>query len=382
VKDLFIDTFYENASPLRWEQSEDDAVDLFLMPDHERFSPNRQVTHWNFRIEVPPERIGERVRLKFHAVSGCWSGQPNMNFVGAKMMSAISGDGCSWEILASEPADGSEESTDLIVELKGAVTQVAHLVPYTDTRLQQILRDLASAEAVRIYPLGSTVEGRPLEMVEVGRQDAAHRVLLRGRAHPWESGGSWVLEGLMRYLALDEGEEAERIRRNVCFCIMPMANKDGVYRGLCRFNVRGADLNRNWTREGISPSLSPETACLRNWLAARQGQRPELAICLHNDDNGPLIFANTEDEGYRQRMGQFEKLLRENSWFTGGSIGLGTMPSDTFADGLFHLYGIDAMVYELKALEVDGLGGRPANHADWMEQGRNLARTVDLYFSS
>lgn len=58
------------------------------------------------------------------------------------------------------------------------------------------------------------------------------------------------------------------------------------------------------------------------------------------------------------------------------------MPSDTFADGLFHLYGVDAMVYELKALEVDGLGGRPADHADWMEQGRNLARTVDLYFSS
>jgi len=383
VKELFIDTFYENASPLRWEQREDDVVDLFLAPDHERFSPNRQVTHWNFKIEVPPERVGAQLRLRFRALSACWSGQPNMNFTGAKMMSAVSTNGTDWQIIESEPADGSEESTDLIVPLGATVTQVAHLVPYTDTMLQRSLRELARAEDVRMYPIGSTVEGRPLEMVEVGCENAAHRVLLRGRAHPWESGGSWVLEGLMRYVALDKSEEAERIRRNVCFCIMPMANKDGVYRGLCRFNLRGADPNRNWTRKGISPSLSPETACLQNWLSARQErEKPQLAICLHNDNSGPLIFANTEDEQYRQRMDRFERLLRENSWFTEGSIDPGKMPSDTFADGLFHLYGIDAMVYELKALKVKGLGGRPADHMDWMEQGRGLARTIDRYFSS
>lgn len=57
------------------------------------------------------------------------------------------------------------------------------------------------------------------------------------------------------------------------------------------------------------------------------------------------------------------------------------MPSDTFSDGLYHLYGIDAMVYELKALEVQGLGGRPATHLDWMVQGRSLARTLDKYFA-
>lgn len=380
---LFIDIFYENASPLRWEQNEDGVLDIDLAPDHERFLPNRQVTHWNFKIEVPPEHIGERLRLRFRAVSGCWSGQPNMNFVGARMMSAISCNGSDWEIVASQPAEGEQGSTDVVVTLKGPVTQVAHLVPYTDTMLQQTLQDLHGAEMVRIYPIGSTVEGRPLEMVEVGSRDAAHRVLLRGRAHPWESGGSWVLDGLMRYLALEDSEEAGRIARDLCLCIMPMANKDGVYWGLCRFNVRGADLNRNWTEEGIGPALAPETACLRNWLAAQQGPgKPELAICLHNDNNGPLIFANTEDEGYRRRMEAFENLLRENSWFTEGSIGLSKMPSDTFADGLYHLYGIDAMVYELKALEVEGLGGRPATHLDWMEQGRNLARTLHRYFAS
>jgi len=381
--EMFIDSFYENASPLRWEQNEDGVLDLYLAPDHERFSPNRQVTHWNFKIEVPPEHVGRQVRLRFRAVSGCWSGHPNMNFTGARMMSAVSANGRDWEIVASEPAEGEQESTDVLVTLKSPVTQVAHLIPYTDTMLQQTLEELAPAAEVRTYPIGCTVDRRPLEMVEIGREDAPHRILLRARAHPWESGGSWLLEGLMRHVALDPGEEAESLRRRLCFCIMPMANKDGVHRGLCRFNVRGADLNRNWTVEGISPAIGPEIACLRNWLAAQQGsRRPELAICLHNDDNGPLIFANTRDAGYRQRMETFESLLRANSWFTEGSIGLDGMPSDTFADGLYHLYGVDAMVYELKALEVEGLGGRPATHLDWMAQGRNLAVTLDRYFET
>ena len=380
--ELFIDTFYENASPLRWEQNEDGVVDLYLAPDHERFSSNRQVTHWNFTIEVSPEDVGRQVRLRFRAVSGCWSGHPNMNFTGGRMMSAVSGDGRNWEIQASEPAEGVQDYTELVVALGSPRTQVAHLVPYTDTLLQRSLEELSTGRDVRIYPLGCTVERRPLEMVEIGREDAPHRILLRGRAHPWETGGSWLLEGLMRHLALDPGPEAEDLRRRLCFCILPMANKDGVYRGLCRFNVRGADLNRGWTGDGFSAELAPENACLRHWLAAQQGmRRPELAICLHNDDNGPLIFANTDDPGYRQRMELFERLLRENSWFTEGSLGLGKVPSDTFADGLLNLYGIDAMVYELKALEVEGLGGRPATHLDWMEQGRNLARTLDKYFA-
>ena len=161
-----------------------------------------------------------------------------------------------------------------------------------------------------------------------------------------------------------------------------MANTDGVYRGLRRFNARGADLNRNWTREGISPALAPENACLRNWLAARKETRkPDLAICLHNDDHGPLIFASAAEADYRRRMEIFESLLRGNSWFTEGSLAPGKVPSDTFADGLYHLYGIDALVYELSAVEVKGLGGRPATHLDWMEQGRNLARTLVKYFA-
>lgn len=43
--DLFIDTYYENASPLKWEQNESGIIEIDLIHDHSRFSPNQQVTH-------------------------------------------------------------------------------------------------------------------------------------------------------------------------------------------------------------------------------------------------------------------------------------------------------------------------------------------------
>ena len=38
--------------------------------------------------------------------------------------------------------------------------------------------------------------GAPLEIVRVGRPEAPYRVFLRARAHAWEPGGNWVVEGL------------------------------------------------------------------------------------------------------------------------------------------------------------------------------------------
>ena len=34
--------------------------------------------------------------------------------------------------------------------------------------------------------------------------DSPHHVLLRARAHPWEPGGNWVVQGLIRRLGTDE----------------------------------------------------------------------------------------------------------------------------------------------------------------------------------
>ena len=52
----FIDTSFENASPLWYEFATDGTVMVHLNYDHERNSPNRAAGHFHFRIQAPKGR--------------------------------------------------------------------------------------------------------------------------------------------------------------------------------------------------------------------------------------------------------------------------------------------------------------------------------------
>ena len=105
---------------------------------------------------------------------------------------------------------------------------------------------------------------------------------------------------------------------------MPMANKDGVARGRTRFNLKGKDLNRNWDRPA-DPELAPENHALETWLAAmiKNGQRPHLALELHNDGHGQLHISRpqrTDLKRYLARMKILEDLLRKHTWLDRKSV--------------------------------------------------------------
>ena len=50
----FIDTSFENASPLDWDIYDSRIIHIRLLQDHERSSPNRQGGHWHFKLEAAP----------------------------------------------------------------------------------------------------------------------------------------------------------------------------------------------------------------------------------------------------------------------------------------------------------------------------------------
>jgi hypothetical protein len=162
---------------------------------------------------------------------------------------------------------------------------------------------------------------------------------------------------------------------------MPMANKDGVSRGMSRFNVRGMDLNRNWLKDSpADPMLAPENACLQNWLNQRQREKrlPQLAIDLHNDGAGQLHLGPHPGDasGYRQRMARLEELMREYTWFREGSKEETFRGS--FGNGLIEIYGVDALIYELHSEWAIGLNRAPL-HTDWQKLGASFVRVVDRY---
>ncbi len=46
---IYINTSFENASPLNWRISPEGDIVLNLVYDHQRSSPNRSISHWHFR---------------------------------------------------------------------------------------------------------------------------------------------------------------------------------------------------------------------------------------------------------------------------------------------------------------------------------------------
>jgi murein tripeptide amidase MpaA len=71
-------------------------------------------------------------------------------------------------------------------------------------------------------------------------------VFITSRVHPGESVGSWMMKGVVDYLTDENNEEAEALRQNFVFKIIPMLNPDGVINGNYRCSLAGCDLNRRW----------------------------------------------------------------------------------------------------------------------------------------
>jgi hypothetical protein len=164
--------------------------------------------------------------------------------------------------------------------------------------------------------------------------------------------------------------------------ILPMANKDGVAHGRTRFNLRGKDLNRNWDQPA-SPELAPENAALEAWLRQmiNRGQKPDLALELHNDGNGLLHISRPPVpnlQRYLDRMAMLETLLRKHTWFTEGPT-KGGRNSGTLGEGWLERFGIDAAVHEFNCNWIAGLKDYPsAGH--WQQYGEGLTRVFYDYF--
>ena len=376
----FLDTAFENASPLWWEVDEDGNVHIHLVYDQERSSPNRANGHWLFRVEAEP---GAELTLVLGPFGNVWNRRPSGPIPESKV-TFVSDDGERWRAIDVQP--DKPHWLRFRVRMNGESLYVARLEPYRISDLERWKTKIGSHALVEITPIGQTVEGRELEMVRVGRPDAPHRILIRARAHPWEPGGNWVAEGLVRRL-LRGDDAASRWLDRYCVYILPMANKDGVARGLTRFNLRGMDLNRNWDRPA-DPDLSPENAALEAWLetAVAAGRGPDLMLDFHNDAGGRLHLSRPELEparleAYLARMERLEQVLREHTWFTEGSTKSTFRNPGSIGEGLLARYGIAACVHELNANWIAGLDDYPmAEH--WVTYGEQLAEAFARYFDA
>lgn len=371
----FVETTIENGSPLWWEPVGDYTLRLHLLYDYERGTSNRAAGHIHVRFHAP---TGTSWTLEFTNLLNIWNGRLGSIAPELKLL-VVSADGRAWSAVPVEMVHSNLVRARVVVDT--SPLWIARVEPYRISDLNALLEELRKHRSVRIEPIGRTAEGRPLEMVSVGPESAAHSFVLRARSHPWESGGNWVVQGLLRRLVGgDEG--ARRLLTRASVHILPMANKDGVARGMTRFNVRGADLNRQWDQPA-DLERAPENRALEEWLERRIREvgRPTLALDLHNDGWGRLHIARPAGvllEGYLERMALLERCLRARTWFTEGCSAPSWSNPGTFGEGWLQRYGITAAVLEFNANWVAGRNA-PPSAALWEEFGHGLVDTFNDY---
>ena len=377
-----IETTFENASPLDWQLAGPDTLFLHMVVDRERFGRNAQITHLHFRVHVE-EPHGQTIELRIGHSQNCWNDRLEPAWVHQERIAFRYSldDGLSWETAEAEILpDDPTTAMILRVPAESHCITVARLVPYTSKDLDALLAELKRNPDVRCEFIGRTVHGRDLEMLTAGNDDApSSRFLLRARSHPWETGGNWFLEGLLREFCCPQ---RQALRRRIALCVHPMANKDGVAAGQTRYNAAGYDLSRHWCDAWpADEAIAPENAALQNWLLERQatGQLPDLAICLHNDSVGRLHMGIHPDAaGYARRIRKLDALMRQKTWYTEPLAEPGALGGQGWADGISQKLNVDAVLYEIHAEYAEGLGRIPT-HTDWMDLGRCFTDVLAEY---
>jgi len=367
-KPLYINTAFENGSPLDWEVTADGVLELWPQFDYEHGpSGNRQLTHWHFRLHG---EAGQTLRLRLPPRWNVWEGRRGPAFV-TRTGNSLSVDGVHWQQFFWELGEDKSLETELV--LPADVVWIARIEPYTTQHLGAWVQRLQTDPRTQVETIGQTVEGRELELVTLSTGPGRPLVLFRARAHPWEAGGNWFIEGV--------AAEALRNPDVLAACdvvFLPMAAKDGVVRGQTRFNVNGLDLNRGFV-PGYDFREAPENQALLDWLLARQaaGRLPFLALDLHDDDYGNLHVGHGGDHPeYDRRMAALEALLRARTYFTeGASHGVGAA---TFGAGLLDLFGFDSAVFELNSNWLAGAQCIPGSAA-WRQFGAQFAALLPEY---
>lgn len=377
-----IDYFFDNASPITWEARGDTIIRISLLPDYEREKFNRQTDHWYFRIEA---NKGTRIRLIISKTSAdIYNGRLAKTWWNFKngVSCYISYDQQKWEPIKTAGLPDNELLVDFVT--KSESVYIARLPVYSEKNLEILKNRINKHPLVEIIPIGHTVEKRRLEIIRVGNPDAKHAILIRARAHPWEPEGNWIIEGLISEF-LKDNARSKKWKGQICYYILPVANKDGVFHGMTRFNVAGKDLNRDWLNDA-DKIHAPENYALMQFTSSLilKGNKPSFAIDFHNDNSGDIHLTSPKsgDDRYLEKMELFRQILTRQTWFSQKLVhqkqisGGGNM-----ADGMYHKFGIDACIFEFNANFIEKLNKVP-EVTDMMKMGAELNNVFFQYLTN
>ncbi|WP_339938445.1 M14 family metallopeptidase [Undibacterium luofuense] len=182
----------------------------------------------------------------------------------------------------------------------------AYFEPYSWERHLSLLGGAEHSPLARVEDLGSTVDGRDLNMVVVGDPEAPKKIWIIARQHPGESMAEWLVEGTLNALLDPANPFAREILQRAVVYVVPNMNPDGSVRGNLRTNAAGANLNREW----MTPSLetSPEVYYVKNKI---HETGCDMFLDIHGDEALPYIFVAGSEmiEGFTEKQAREQQIF-------------------------------------------------------------------------
>lgn len=162
----------------------------------------------------------------------------------------------------------------------------------------------------RPFELCKSKKGRSVPALQIQQGDAKDRIgiWIHARQHAWESGSSWVCQGLVEWLISDD-PLAEELRKKAVIFIVPIMDVDNVEDGFGGKNQFPHDHNRDWSAE---PIYSEVQAAMGRMKEMTKTGRLDLFIDLHNPgpgDRTPFFFVPPREELSVMQRGNLDAFL-------------------------------------------------------------------------
>jgi murein tripeptide amidase MpaA len=231
---------------------------------------------FHFRVAATS---GEEITLKITGLEGSAypGGWPDYN-------ACVSEDRDYWG-RAESSYDKAEDGGTLTIRYLplSEICYFAYFAPFSMERHHDMIAEAALCEGVEYRCLGTSLEGQPIDCLEMGEGDI--QVWLYARQHPGESMAEHWMAGAIDMLTDPSDPHTRALRQKCRIHIVPNCNPDGSARGHLRTNFVGVNLNREWADP--SAERSPEVLCIRN---AMDATGVHWAMDVHGDEAIPAAF--------------------------------------------------------------------------------------------
>jgi len=376
---VLFNTAFESASLGKIEKISETEFRLHVKGQQDARGRNRQATWHSFRMD---DVGGREITLIFTSFKGEYNDRPARAPSGEWYRPVFSEDGESWQHVSDAKWDEEKDELTLAVKPRGNTIWVAHVPPYTHTRLMRLLEEVKTSRDAQVEVIGQSVMGRALHLVTVTNQERPDEgkkiVWLQARQHAWEAGTSFVVEGALKFV-LSADPVAKTLRDENVFKFIPMLNPDSVVSGEVRFNLNGYDPNRQWNEVDLRDrrwlERIPEIWYAKKAILAQHARQPiAIMLNLHNTEMNEYVETMADVDPQQAMFHRFFEQLVTTTTFDPSrpklTLFAGSGPGNT-TNSLWREAKVPIALMEQR-IGPSGKHGRIMTTQDRLEFGRKL----------